>query len=433
LFQKTFKNRLPSFHQQVSSPGLKARGNGFVHVTILSWFDERLPRRITEPCRSSITLEGASNVLSAIASAARKRIGWSSLTGAASLAIVAVSAVALYELLHGIDARSFIAALRAQPPHALLLASGFVAASYFMLTCYDVFALRAIGRQAIPYRAAALASFTSYTIGHNFGATIFAAGVIRYRVYAFWGLRIRDITAIAVITSLTYWLGNALVLGFGLLSAPQAVSALDRLPAPANRLIGLALLMGLAGYFLWLLPGPRHIGRANWQIAIPGPRPMLVQISIACLDLVCVGLAMYMLLPPHPAIDFLRLLTITAAALLIGVVSHAPASLGVMEAAMFLGLPQFKKEELLACLLTFRLLYFVLPFVVAALLLGLREFGKVFAGIRARKRLLPLFHVLRWIMGRPRAEKARGLVRAQADLARRGHRRAGEETLYGDR
>jgi glycosyltransferase 2 family protein len=377
-------------------------------------------------------LEGASNVLSAIATAARKRIGWSTLTGAASLAIVAVSAIALYKLLHGIDVRRFVAALKAQSPHALLLASGFVAASYFMLTCYDVFALRAIGRKAIPYWAAALASFTSYTIGHNFGATVLAAGVIRYRVYAFWGLRIRDITAIAFITSLTYWLGNALVLGLGLLVAPEAVGTLDQLPMPGNRLIGLALLIGLAGYFLWLLPGPRRIGRSHWKIVIPGPWSMLVQISIASLDLVFVALAMHVLLPPQPTLDFLHLLTIFAIALLVGVASHAPGSLGVMEAVMLLGLPQFKKEELLVCLLTFRLLYFVLPFAIAVLLLGMREFRKVFEGIRSKQRLFASRYALRRIIGQPAAEKARGLARAHADPARRNPRRAGEETLYGD-
>jgi glycosyltransferase 2 family protein len=392
-----------------------------------------VPQRITGPRWSSITLEGASNVLSAIATAARKRIGWSSLTGAASLTIVAVSAVALYKLLHGIDVRSFVAALRAQSPHGLLLAGGFVAASHFMLTCYDVFALHAIGRNAIPYRAAALASFTSYTIGHNVGATIFTAGIIRYRVYAFWGLRTRDIAAIAFMTSLTYWLGNALVLGVGLLSAPDAVGALDRLPTSGNRLIGLALLIGLAGYFLWLFPAPRRIGRSHWQIVIPSPRSTLVQISIASVDLVFVGLAMYVLLPPQPALDFLHLLTIFATALLIGVASHAPGSLGVMEAVMLLGLPQFKKEELLACLLTFRLLYFVLPFAVAVLLLGLRECRKVLGGIRLRKRLLSSLYVSRRIVGQPPTEKSRSLARAHSDLAQRGHRRAREETLYGDR
>jgi glycosyltransferase 2 family protein len=67
--------------------------------------------------------------------------------------------------------------------------------------------------------------------------------------------------------------------------------------------------------------------------------------------------------------------------MLMGVVSHVPGSLGVMEAAMFIGLPQVGKEDLLVSLVTFRVLYFLLPLLLATLLLGLREFRSVAAGI----------------------------------------------------
>ena len=49
------------------------------------------------------------------------------------------------------------------------------------------------------------------------------------------------------------------------------------------------------------------------------------------------------------------------AAVLLGFLSHAPGSLGVIEATMLVGLPQFPKEELLASLLVFRVLYFIIP------------------------------------------------------------------------
>jgi len=52
-----------------------------------------------------------------------------------------------------------------------------------------------------------------------------------------------------------------------------------------------------------------------------------------------------------------------------------------MEAAMFIGLPEVGKEDLLVSLLTFRLFYFILPLLLALLLLGLREFRSVAAGI----------------------------------------------------
>lgn len=40
---------------------------------------------------------------------------------------------------------------------------------------------------------------------------------------------------------------------------------------------------------------------------------------------------------------------------------------------MFLGLPQFNKEALLASLLTFRFVYFMLPLFMAGAVLGLHE------------------------------------------------------------
>ena len=60
-------------------------------------------------------------------------------------------------------------------------------------------------------------------------------------------------------------------------------------------------------------------------------------------------------------------------ATLLGTVSHAPGGLGVIEVDHALGLPQFQREELLAALLTFRALYFVLPLCLATLSLGVRE------------------------------------------------------------
>jgi uncharacterized membrane protein YbhN (UPF0104 family) len=98
-----------------------------------------------------------------------------------------------------------------------------------------------------------------------------------------------------------------------------------------------------------------------------------VQIGIGILDLVSSGLAMYALLPDAPSIAFIPLLVIFVTALLLGFLSHAPGSLGVIEAAMLLALPQFQKEELLASLLIFRFVYFILPLCCAVLLLGMRE------------------------------------------------------------
>ena len=99
----------------------------------------------------------------------------------------------LWRLLRNVDLDKVVAAMLATPPHAVLAACLFVAAGYVTLTFYDYFALRTIGRHDVPYRTAAFASFTSYTIGHNLGATVFTGGLVRLRIYSAWGLGIVDV------------------------------------------------------------------------------------------------------------------------------------------------------------------------------------------------------------------------------------------------
>ena len=58
---------------------------------------------------------------------------------------------------------------------------------------------------------------------------------------------------------------------------------------------------------------------------------------------------------------------------MLGFASHSPGGLGVFDAAMLVALWQFDKEDLLAGLLLFRLLYYIIPFALSLLILGARE------------------------------------------------------------
>jgi glycosyltransferase 2 family protein len=315
------------------------------------------------------------NVTSTITQTAIEKLGRNWRSVAITLSILIAAILTLGYLLRDIDVDKVIAALKAQSERKILIAGAFVVAGYVTLIFYDLFALRTIGRSAVPFRVAALASFTSFTIGHSLGAATLTSGLVRLRVYSAWGLNVVDIAKIAFVTGLTFWLGNAFVLGGALVYAPDAASAVDHLPPWINRTIGLSGLTGIVCYLLWLAPRPRVVGRANWRIELPNLRFTLVQIGIGATDLVLVTLAMYTLLPPQPAVDFATILVIFLTATLLGTISHAPGSLGVIEAAVLIGLPQFQKEELLAALLTFRALYFVLPLVLASCALAVRELG----------------------------------------------------------
>src|SRR5262249_17248682 len=245
------------------------------------------------------------NVTSVISRAIRKRFDWNRIGIAVGMLIVILAAFVLFQLLQDIDADKVVTALQAKSIRDVAIGSVFVAIGYAALTFYDFFALRTIGQDAVPYRVAALTGFIAYTFGHNFGATVVTAGLVRLRIYSAWGLSVVDIAKIAFITGLTFWLGNAFVLGAGMTYAPAAASAVNQLPAWLNRAIGVAGLAIIVAYLLWLTPRPRVIGRSFWKIALPAPCSTLLQIGIGALDLGAGAIAMYTLLPAYPPVDFI--------------------------------------------------------------------------------------------------------------------------------
>jgi glycosyltransferase 2 family protein len=307
------------------------------------------------------------------AEAVRNWAGWRWVGYALSALIIAVSAIVLWRILGDLQIDGVVEALRNTPPHKIAAAAVFVAAAFVTLTFYEFFGLRTIGIKHVPYRIAALSSFTGYSIGHNVGAPALTGGAVRYRIYSPWGLRVLDIAKLCFITGLTFWLGNTTVLSLGMIIEPQAVTAVDHLPAGVNRIVGIAALAILISYVLWAWRKQRTVGRNSWSVNLPSGPLTFLQIGIGILDLVCTAYAMYLLMPEQPWIDFMTLAVIFASATLLGFASHAPGSMGVFDAAMLVALAQYDKQQLVAALVLFRLLYFVIPFTLAMTALGLRE------------------------------------------------------------
>ena len=143
----------------------------------------------------------------------KEKIGWKRLGIAASVLIIALAITSLVHTLKGVDTGVILTALTDIAPLRIALAALCVVGAFCTLTFYDFFALRTIGKTHVPYRIAALSSFTSYTIGHNIGATVFTGGAIRFRIYSDYGLSAIDVAKICFLSGLTFWLGNLFVLG----------------------------------------------------------------------------------------------------------------------------------------------------------------------------------------------------------------------------
>src|ERR1700753_1748010 len=325
---------------------------------------------------------------------------------AVSVTVIGIACFVLYHMLRGMDVDEVLEAIKETEPRSIALAALFVAASYFTLTFYDLFAVRAIGRADIPYRVNALAAFTSYSIGHNVGASVFTGGAVRYRIYSNWGMNAIDEAKICFLAGLTFWLGNAAVLGLGIAFHPEAATAIDQLPPWLNRLAALAILIALFAYVAWVSIKPRGVGRGPWTVILPGGTLTLLQIAIGIVDLGFRAPAMYVLVPDEPNLGFIVVAVIFVSATLLGFASHSPGGLGVFDAAMLVGLWQMDREDLLAGMLLFRVLYYIAPFVISVILLTFRE---VILGARNKR----LRQVTRGLEVEPHREAA--YVRERGD------------------
>src|SRR6202045_4673901 len=183
---------------------------------------------------------------------------------AVSITVIGIACYVLYHMLRGIDVDEVVEAIKETEPSSIALAALFVAAGYFTLTFYDWFAMRAIGHSEVPYRVNALAAFTSYSIGHNVGASVFTGGAVRYRIYSGYGLNAIDVAKICFLAGLTFWLGNAAVLGLGITYHPEAAASIDQLPVWLNRAVAIAIILGLFAYVGWVWSQPRNVGRGPW-------------------------------------------------------------------------------------------------------------------------------------------------------------------------
>ena len=299
-----------------------------------------------------------------------------------SLAIATAAIFALMHALKNVDYDQVFAVVRRTSPGVIAVSLMLVTVSYASLTLYDLLALRTIKRADIPYRIAALASFTSYPIAHGVGAVALIAPVIRYRVYSRHGLGVFDVANISFLTGLTFWLGNLTALALSLLCAPAAISLINYLPPAGNLMLAAALLLGVFAFLLWTWRAPRSFGTLRWPVRLPSGPVVLLQIAIGIFDLGAAALAMYVLLPAGTDIGIFRVIAVFIAATLLGFASHTPAGIGVFDAAILIGLAGEEKEPVIAALLMFRFLYHFLPFVLALGLFGGLEGWRT---LRARK------------------------------------------------
>ena len=149
------------------------------------------------------------------------------------LGAVAVSSWLLFRELRGLSLASLREAFASISPAAGSLAIGSTSLAYAALAWYDQIAL-SISADGSSWRFVGLASFTTYAIAHNIGASVLSGAVIRYRAYSTKGLSVGEVGVLVAFCSFTFALGVATVGGLLLLFRPELVERLRRGAAVAR-------------------------------------------------------------------------------------------------------------------------------------------------------------------------------------------------------
>jgi phosphatidylglycerol lysyltransferase len=294
------------------------------------------------------------------------------LVALAVLAVALLGFDALHALLAQVRLKEVRAALHAIPPGRIALALALTAGSYLCLTLYDGLALRAIGRP-LPWRTAALASFTSYAVSHNLGLSLLTGGSARYRVYAAAGLELPDVARVTLLASATFWGGVVVVAGAALCFTGAPVDlGVVRIAPLAGQIAGAAMLAGVGLLFAARAAGRDWIGIGRFTLPIPSTAIMAAQIGVSTLDLLFAAATLYALVPAASAPPLDLFLIAYAIGLIAVLVTHVPGGIGVFEAVILATVPG-DRPGLFAALLLYRIVYYLLPLIAAAGLLGVIE------------------------------------------------------------
>jgi phosphatidylglycerol lysyltransferase len=304
--------------------------------------------------------------------------------------------VVYVELSH-LRAADLKAALGALPRSRIGFAALCTLGSYLAMTLGELLAVR-YASSTVRYLRVSFASFVGSSFNNSVGFSGLLGGTLRYRLYTSWGLTAADVAKVIGFQAVTLWLGFFTLAGVVLIEYP--IRAARGLPFdfPSTRpLGGLFVLIPIAYLVLAALRPIPAVRLRGWAFPLPKFRVALAQIAISTCDWLLLTTALYFLIPAGHR--FMAFGTVAAASLLaqvMGVASNLPGGVGVFDAAVltFLG-DLAPTSTLFAALIAFRVVYYLVPLSMAALLILGYELARnreiVGRFSRGAARVLPMF------------------------------------------
>lgn len=307
--------------------------------------------------------------------AARMISARSVLSALAVVLIAGLAAFTLSRVTQEIRYDDVTASLAAIGPFDIALSLGFTALSFAALAGYDLGALAHI-RRRLPLPEVLTTSFAAYAIGNILGFGPLSGGAVRFRAYTRLGLSPGEISRIVAYVTLSFTLGLVALCALSTLAIAPQVAVAVGWSAPVLQAGAAAVLALLAGLFLAARRG-RPLRLFGLQLRLPDSRTASRQFLVSAADLAASASVLYVLIPSLH-MSWPVFFAIYAAAVGLGILSHIPGGLGVFEAIMLAGLGQRAGvDDIVGGLVAYRLIYHVLPLIVAVAILTTTELSRI--------------------------------------------------------
>jgi uncharacterized membrane protein YbhN (UPF0104 family) len=267
--------------------------------------------------------------------------------------------------------QEIVGQLRGFPPLRLLLALLATGFGYLALAGYDAISLAYLDRR-LPFRRVVYAAFLGYAFANSLPLSVVTGATVRFRLYSQWGLARNQAARVVTLNTITYAVGLLATAGLALAVQPVLVPGFLRLPLHSARPLGFACLAVVAGYLGWSSRPGGDLRIWHWDLPRPTLGRALAQIGVSAADWVFSGAALYVLLPHE--VPFHVFFAVFLLGQIAALVAQIPGGLGVFEAVILWGLrPALSTPAILVGLVGYRLVYFLLPLVLATGVWVLRE------------------------------------------------------------
>jgi phosphatidylglycerol lysyltransferase len=290
-----------------------------------------------------------------------------------SFGILLASTIAIYKLTQEMDYAKFKLTLTALSSSQFWLTTFLSLTSYLVLSGYDWSAIRYLGRK-LPLTTIVFASFCGCAFANTLGLNLLSGASVRYHIYGRAGLGGIDVGAIALFGMIAFGSCVCLVGAIGLVAYPDLFSAFFHITASYLRLFGLLFLFWFSYLVYLTFTKQTPIQLWRWRFRLPSGPITLAQIVLSLLETFLAGGCLYLLID-NDSIPFISFLAVYSVAVAAGIASHLPGGIGVFETVILLAFKNLvSPEALAAALLIYRLIYNLLPLVLATLLLAIREY-----------------------------------------------------------